>query len=144
MKRTGKKLVGVLLTLAMMLSLLPAPVSAAVTDTNDWAIFDADDQYNLPETQEVVLQRMLQNNTNFVAPWGTIVKEIIKQQRGSDRLSVGPYIHYQELTNDSPLIMKSSLSAAYNEAAGKLIKIGRASCRERAPSTLWTAITRMT
>jgi hypothetical protein len=121
MKRTGKKLVGVLLTLAMMLSLLPAPVSAAVTDTNDWAIFDADDQYNLPETQEVVLQRMLQNNTNFVAPWGTIVKEIIKQQRGSDRLSVGPYIHYQELTNDSPLIMKSSLSAAYNEAAGKLI-----------------------
>lgn len=115
-----RRMGSLILALCMLLTMLPAPVSAAVTDTNDWEIFDADDQYNLPETQEVVLQRMLQNNY-IAGVWGTTIKEIIKQQQGSDRLDIGPYILYQDLTKDSPLIMKDSLSAAYNEAAGKLI-----------------------
>ena len=111
-----RRIGSLILAVLMVLTMLPAPVSAEVTDTHDWEIFDADDQYNLPETQEVVLQRMLQKYY-----WGTIVKEIIKQQQGSDKLDIGPYIYYQNLTADSPLIMKDSLSAAYNEAAGKLI-----------------------
>lgn len=114
-----KRIGSFILAVFMMLTMLPAPLSAAVTDTNDWKIFDADDQYNLPETQEVILQRMLQNNTNFAAPWGAIVKEIIKQKSGSD-VALSKSIQFQELTGSSPLIMKDTLPSVYADAINKL------------------------
>ena len=114
-----KRIGSFILAVFMMLTMLPAPLSAAVTDTNDWKIFDADDQYNLPETQEVILQRMLQNNTNFAAPWGAIVKEIIKQKSGSG-VALSKSIQFQELTGSSPLIMKDTLPSVYADAINKL------------------------
>lgn len=121
MKRGLKsKIISLMLSACMILSLLPATAFAAVTDANDWPIFTMS-EYNNPETQEVMLQQMLQNDSNFAASWGTIVKGIIKQQKNGDGIKLGSGIlRYQDLSADSELIMKNSLSTAYNEAAGKL------------------------
>ena len=121
-KRFKMKFVSLLLAACMMLTLLPTTAFAAVTDTNDWPIFTMS-EYNNPETQEVLLQQMLQNNNDFSAPWGTIVKEIIKQQKGDGPKLNGKTFYFQELTNTSPIVMKNSLSGAYNEAAGKLTSL---------------------
>ena len=118
MIRLKTKMLSLLLAACMMLTMMPSTAFAAVTDTNDWPIFTMS-EYDNPETQEIVLQQMLQNNSNISAPWGTIVKEIIKQKSG-EGITVLHTLNFQELSNNSPLIMKDSLSAAYNEAAGKL------------------------
>lgn len=118
-KRIKRKIITLLLISCMILGLLPVTAFATVTDTNDWPIFTMS-EYDNPETQEVVLKTMLQNKNNISDPWGTIVKEIIKQQKGNGPALSGKTLYFQELDNDSKLIMKDSLSAAYNEAAGKL------------------------
>ncbi len=81
MIRLKTKMLSLLLAACMMLTMMPSTAFAAVTDTNDWPIFTMS-EYDNPETQEIVLQQMLQNNSNISAPWGTIVKEIIKQKSG--------------------------------------------------------------
>lgn len=118
MIRLKTKMLSLVLAACMMLTLVPSTTFASVNDTNDWSIFTMS-EYDNPETQEIVLQQMLQNSNNISAPWGTIVKEIIKQKSG-EGITVLHTLNFQELSNNSPLIMKNSLSAAYNEAAGKL------------------------
>lgn len=118
MIRLKTKMLSLMLAAGMILTLLPSTAFAAVTDTNDWPIFTMS-EYDNPETQEIVLQQMLQNNSNISASWGTIVKEIIKQKSG-EGITVLHTLRFQELNNDSPLIMKSNLYDAYNAAAGKL------------------------
>ena len=56
-----KRIYSSLLALVMVVGLLPATAFAAVTSTNDWDIFDASNTYNLPKTQEQILQSMIQN-----------------------------------------------------------------------------------
>ena len=48
-----------LLAMAMCIGVLPPTAGAAVTAENDWEIFDASDTYNLPGTQEQILQEMI-------------------------------------------------------------------------------------
>ena len=48
-----------LLAVAMCIGVLPPTAGAAVTAKNDWEIFDASDTYNLPSTQEQILQEMI-------------------------------------------------------------------------------------
>ena len=50
-----------LLAVAMCIGVLPPTAGAAVTAKNDWEIFDASDTYNLPGTQEQILQEMIQS-----------------------------------------------------------------------------------
>ena len=50
-----------LLAVAMCIGVLPQTAGAAVTAKNDWEIFDASDTYNLPSTQEQILQAMIPN-----------------------------------------------------------------------------------
>ncbi len=50
-----------LLAVAMCIGVLPPTAGAAVTAENDWEIFDASDTYNLPGTQEQILQEMIKS-----------------------------------------------------------------------------------
>ena len=52
-----------LLALTICIGVMPPTAGAAVTTENDWEIFDASDTYNLPGTQEQILQEMIQNPT---------------------------------------------------------------------------------
>ena len=45
-----------LLALTICIGVMPPTAGAAVTTENDWEIFDASDTYNLPGTQEQILQ----------------------------------------------------------------------------------------
>lgn len=65
-----------LLALVMAVGLLPATAFAAVTPDNDWDIFDAEDTYNLPETQEQILTAMIQDS-RFANAWAPIVNNIL-------------------------------------------------------------------
>lgn len=65
-----------LLALVMAVGLLPATAFAAVTSENDWDIFDADDTYNLPTTQEQILTAMIQDS-RFANAWAPIVNNIL-------------------------------------------------------------------
>ncbi len=119
-ERLKMRAISLLLSACILSGFFPLTAFATVTDANDWPIF-AISEYDNPETQEVILQQMLQNSDRFATPWGTIAKKIIKQQKGDGIVLSGSTLNFQELAVGSPLIMKSSLSTAYNEAAGKLI-----------------------
>lgn len=67
-----------LLSLVMVVGLLPATAFAAVTSTNDWDIFNADDTYNLPKTQEQLLTAMIQD-PKFAYDWKNIVNNILPE-----------------------------------------------------------------
>ena len=54
-----KRIYSSLLALVMVVGLLPTTAWAEVTAENDWNIFKTDD-YSLPETQEQILQAMIQ------------------------------------------------------------------------------------
>ena len=71
-----KRIYSSLLALVMVVGLLPATAFAAVTSTNDWDIFKADDTYNLPETQEQLLTAMIQDS-RFANAWAPIVNNIL-------------------------------------------------------------------
>ena len=71
-----KKALHILLVLTMILCLLPTAASAAVTAENDWDIFDAEDTYNLPKTQEQIFMAMIQNPI-FANHWATIANSIL-------------------------------------------------------------------
>ena len=55
----GRRWLSVLLALVLSLSLLPVTVFAAVSSTNEREIFDGEDVYHLPKTQEQILKRMV-------------------------------------------------------------------------------------
>lgn len=71
-----KRIYSSLLALVMVVGLLPTTAFAAVTSTNDWDIFNADDTYNLPKTQEQILTAMIQN-PKFADAWAPIVNNIL-------------------------------------------------------------------
>ena len=71
-----KKALHILLVLTMILCLLPTAASAAVTAENDWDIFDAEDTYNMPKTQEQIFMAMIQN-PEFAGQWATIANSIL-------------------------------------------------------------------
>lgn len=71
-----KRILTGLLSLVMVVGLLPATAFAAVTSTNDWDIFNAEDTYNLPKTQEQILTAMIQN-PKFADAWAPIVNNIL-------------------------------------------------------------------
>lgn len=65
-----------LLAMAMCIGVLPPTAGAAVTAENDWEIFDASDTYNLPSTQEQILQEMIQN-PKFAEQWAAIANNVL-------------------------------------------------------------------
>ena len=65
-----------LLAMAMCIGVLPPTAGAAVTAKNDWEIFDASDTYNLPSTQEQILQEMIQN-PKFAEQWAAIANNVL-------------------------------------------------------------------
>lgn len=73
-----KRIYSSLLALVMVVGLLPATAFAAVTSTNDWDIFDAEDTYNLPKTQEQLLTAMIQD-PKFANAWAPIVNNILPE-----------------------------------------------------------------
>ena len=73
-----KRIYSSLLALVMVVGLLPATAFAAVTSTNDWDIFNAEDTYNLPKTQEQLLTAMIQN-PEFANAWAPIVNNILPE-----------------------------------------------------------------
>lgn len=54
--------------------MLPAPLSAAVTDTNDWEIFEKSD-YDTPETQEQILSMMV-SKPNLANNWKVVLNHL--------------------------------------------------------------------
>ena len=73
-----KRIYSSLLALVMVVGLLPATAFAAVTSTNDWDIFDAEDTYNLPKTQEQLLAAMIRDPV-FANAWAPIVNNILPE-----------------------------------------------------------------
>lgn len=65
-----------LLALAMCIGVMPPTAGAAVTAENDWEIFDASDTYNLPGTQEQILQEMIKS-PEFAEQWSDIANNVL-------------------------------------------------------------------
>ena len=65
-----------LLAVAMCIGVLPPTAGAAVTAENDWEIFDASDTYNLPGTQEQILQEMIKS-PEFAEKWAAIANNVL-------------------------------------------------------------------
>ena len=71
------------LALSVCFGLLPPTAGAAVTAEHDWEIFDASDTYNLPGTQEQILQEMIRN-PEFAEKWAAIANDILPAQFFAD------------------------------------------------------------
>ena len=89
-----------LLAVAMCIGVLPPTAGAAVTTKNDWEIFDASDTYNLPGTQEQILQEMIQN-PKFAEQWAAIANDILPAQFYADDDVGRKYFDYKDFTADS-------------------------------------------
>ena len=89
-----------LLAMAMCIGVLPPTAGAAVTAENDWEIFDASDTYNLPSTQEQILQEMIQN-PKFAEQWAAIANDILPAQFYADDDVGRKYFDYKDFTADS-------------------------------------------
>ena len=89
-----------LLAVAMCIGVLPQTAGAAVTAKNDWEIFDASDTYNLPSTQEQILQEMIQN-PQFAEKWAAIANDILPAQFYADDDVGRKYFDYKDFTADS-------------------------------------------
>ncbi len=88
------------LALAICFGLLPPTAGAAVTAENDWEIFDASDTYNLPGTQEQILQEMIQS-PEFADKWAAIANDILPAQFYADDDVGRKYFDYKDFTADS-------------------------------------------
>ena len=95
-----KRILTGLLSLVMVVGLLPTTAWAEVTAGNDWNIFSADDSYNLPETQEQILQAMIQNE-NFANNWATIANNVLPAQFFADDRQGRKYFDYTDFTKES-------------------------------------------
>ena len=88
------------LALSVCFGLLPPTAGAAVTAENDWEIFDASDTYNLPGTQEQILQEMIRN-PEFAEKWADIANDILPAQFYADDDVGRKYFDYKDFTADS-------------------------------------------
>ena len=84
-----------LLAVAMCIGVLPSTAGAAVTAENDWEIFDASDTYNLPSTQEQILQEMIQN-PKFAEKWAAIANNVLPKTY----YNANEWDHYNESYTD--------------------------------------------
>lgn len=89
-----------LLAMAMCIGVLPPTAGAAVTAENDWEIFDASDTYNLPSTQEQILQEMIKS-PEFAEQWAAIANDILPAQFYADDDVGRKYFDYKDFTADS-------------------------------------------
>lgn len=71
------------LAVAMCIGMLPPTAGAAVTAKNDWEIFDASDTYNLPGTQEQILQEMIKS-PEFAEQWSAIANNVLPKTYYND------------------------------------------------------------
>lgn len=85
------------LALSVCFGLLPPTAGAAVTAENDWEIFDASDTYNLPGTQEQILQEMIRN-PEFAEKWAAIANNILPKTYYNDNNDQGYHEPYTALT----------------------------------------------
>ena len=85
------------LALSVCFGLLPPTAGAAVTAENDWEIFDASDTYNLPGTQEQILQEMIRN-PEFAEKWAAIANDILPKTYDNDNNEHGYHEPYTALT----------------------------------------------
>ena len=83
------------LALSVCFGLLPPTAGAAVTAENDWEIFDASDTYNLPGTQEQILQEMIRN-PEFAEKWAAIANDILPKTY----YNANGWDHYNESYTD--------------------------------------------
>ena len=86
-----------LLAMVMCFGVLPTTAFAAVTADNDWEIFDASDSYNLPSTQEQILQEMIQNS-QFAKQWAGIANNVLPKTYYNDNNEHGYHESYTALT----------------------------------------------
>ena len=89
-----------LLALAMCIGVMPPTAGAVVTAENDWEIFDASDTYNLPGTQEQILQEMIKS-PEFAEQWAAIANDILPAQFYADDDVGRKYFDYKDFTADS-------------------------------------------
>ena len=94
-----KRIYSSLLALVMVVGLLPTTAWAEVTAENDWNIFKTDD-YSLPETQEQILQAMIQNE-NFASNWATIANNVLPAQFFADDDVHRKNFDYADFTKES-------------------------------------------
>lgn len=94
-----KRIYSSLLALVMVVGLLPMTAWAEITAENDWNIFKTDD-YSLPETQEQILQAMIQNE-NFASNWATIANNVLPAQFYADDDIGRKYFDYADFTKES-------------------------------------------
>ena len=85
------------LALSVCFGLLPPTAGAAVTAEHDWEIFDASDTYNLPGTQEQILQEMIRN-PEFVEKWAAIANNVLPKTYYNDNNEHGYHEPYTALT----------------------------------------------
>ena len=86
-----------LLAVAMCIGVLPPTAGAAVTAEHDWEIFDAADTYNLPGTQEQILQEMIRN-PEFAEKWAAIANNVLPKTYYNDNNDQGYHEPYTALT----------------------------------------------
>ena len=85
------------LALSVCFGLLPPTAGAAVTAEHDWEIFDASDTYNLPGTQEQILQEMIRN-PEFAEKWAAIANDILPKTYDNDNNEHNYHEPYTALT----------------------------------------------
>ena len=85
------------LALSVCFGLLPPTAGAAVTAENDWEIFDASDTYNLPGTQEQILQEMIRN-PEFAEKWAAIANDVLPKTYDNDNNEHNYHEPYTALT----------------------------------------------
>lgn len=85
------------LALSVCFGLLPPTAGAAVTAEHDWEIFDASDTYNLPGTQEQILQEMIRN-PEFAEKWAAIANNVLPKTYYNDNNEHGYHEPYTALT----------------------------------------------
>ena len=85
------------LALSVCFGLLPPTAGAAVTAENDWEIFDASDTYNLPGTQEQILQEMIRS-PEFAEKWAAIANNVLPKTYYNDNNEHGYHEPYTALT----------------------------------------------
>ncbi|MCI5898367.1 MAG: S-layer homology domain-containing protein [Firmicutes bacterium] len=112
-----KRILSSILVLVMILSMLPATAFAAVTAENDWDIFDANDTYNLPKTQEQIFMAMIQNET-FAKQWATIANSILPKTFYNEENQDSYNESYKSFTStdyENPKYTANGLRAAVSE-----------------------------
>ena len=85
------------LALSVCFGLLPPTAGAAVTAEHDWEIFDASDTYNLPGTQEQILQEMIKS-PEFAEQWAGIANNVLPKTYYNDNNEHGYHEPYTALT----------------------------------------------